>query len=234
MLEAAKKAEAVLTSQKGGAETPTTIESQEMEGGSERPSSPTPSAADVLPEGTKLTPQTFLVRPTRPDQNRNRGKKGFKRRPPPAAAQAGGGAQGTQPAVSVPVPAPAPASDDEDSASEDDADELVKEMEFLQLSLQEAWFLSAGLGVLKIRDVNGDIVPPRALLRHFLTPTSPLSASPSYTPKRAEALYPDDPLLVSYAAYHHYRSLGWCVRDGVKFCVDWLLYRRGPVFSHSA
>lgn len=50
----------------------------------------------------------------------------------------------------------------------------------------------------------------------------------------ATELLPDDPLLVQYAAYAHFRALGWCVRSGVKFCVDWLLYRRGPVFSHSA
>lgn len=50
----------------------------------------------------------------------------------------------------------------------------------------------------------------------------------------ATTLRPDDPTLVAYAVYHHFRALGWCVRSGVKFCVDWLLYRRGPVFSHSA
>lgn len=44
----------------------------------------------------------------------------------------------------------------------------------------------------------------------------------------------DDPFLVSYVAYHHFRSLGWVVKPGIKFCCDWLLYKRGPVFSHSA
>jgi tRNA-splicing endonuclease subunit Sen2 len=38
---------------------------------------------------------------------------------------------------------------------------------------------------------------------------------------------------VSYVAYHHYRSLGWVVKTGIKFCVDWLLYKRGLVFSHA-
>lgn len=36
-----------------------------------------------------------------------------------------------------------------------------------------------------------------------------------------------------YAAYHHYRSHGWCVRSGIKFGCDFLLYRRGPPFHHA-
>jgi tRNA-splicing endonuclease subunit Sen2 len=47
-------------------------------------------------------------------------------------------------------------------------------------------------------------------------------------------LLPDDPFLVSYVSYHHFRSLGWVVKPGIKFSCDWLLYRKGPVFSHSA
>ena len=43
----------------------------------------------------------------------------------------------------------------------------------------------------------------------------------------------DNPLLVNYAAYHYYRSLGWVVKGGIKFCVDMLLYKRGPVFHHA-
>jgi len=44
----------------------------------------------------------------------------------------------------------------------------------------------------------------------------------------------DDPFLLSYVVYHHFRSLGWVIRPGVKFAVDYLLYNRGPVFSHAA
>lgn len=43
----------------------------------------------------------------------------------------------------------------------------------------------------------------------------------------------DNPFLVNYVVYHHYRSLGWVVRSGIKFCVDYLLYKRGPVFHHA-
>ena len=44
---------------------------------------------------------------------------------------------------------------------------------------------------------------------------------------------PDNPFLLSYVVYHHFRSLGWVVKSGTKFCVDFLLYKRGPVFSHA-
>jgi len=43
----------------------------------------------------------------------------------------------------------------------------------------------------------------------------------------------DNPFLVNYVAFHHYRSLGWVVKSGIKFCVDLLLYKRGPVFHHA-
>lgn len=46
-------------------------------------------------------------------------------------------------------------------------------------------------------------------------------------------LQPDNPFIVNYVVYHHYRSLGWVVKSGVKFCVDYLLYKRGPVFDHA-
>jgi tRNA-splicing endonuclease subunit Sen2 len=100
--------------------------------------------------------------------------------------------------------------------------------EHLQLSLEEAFFLSYGLGVLKIHCDDGDAVPP---------PSSLLSLfrRHSYYPPRSpsEPLDPDDPFMTSYVAYHHYRSLGWVVRSGVKFSTDYLLYNRGPAFSHA-
>jgi len=43
----------------------------------------------------------------------------------------------------------------------------------------------------------------------------------------------DNPFLLHYVVYHHYRSLGWVVKTGLKFCVDYLLYKRGPVFTHA-
>lgn len=52
------------------------------------------------------------------------------------------------------------------------------------------------------------------------------------SPSRAH-LRPDNPFLINYVFLHHYRSLGWVVKNGVKFCVDYLLYKRGPVFHHA-
>lgn len=256
MLDAAKKAEAVLTTGQLPGQAPDGDEENEddaeAEGGDDgRPASPTGSTMSlatnatsaVLPDGTKLTAQTFLVRPARPDSagnNRNRGK--FKRRPPPPPKPQGDAAASPAPApapapaapapAAAPLPPPPPEEEDED----EDALELVPELEHLQLSYEEAWFL-ASIGVLKIRDpASGSdsdsdsdaLIPSPAVLSRLLTP---IDLAHPVTPA---ALYPDDPLLVNYAAYHHYRSLGWCVRHGIKFCVDWLLYRRGPVFSHSA
>ena len=43
----------------------------------------------------------------------------------------------------------------------------------------------------------------------------------------------DNPFIINYALYHHYRSLGWVIKLGIKFCVDLVLYKRGPVFHHA-
>jgi hypothetical protein len=57
---------------------------------------------------------------------------------------------------------------------------------------------------------------------------------PTVPPKNPiQQLQFDSPFLINYVAYHHYRSLGWVVKGGIKFCVDYLLYKRGPVFSHA-
>lgn len=39
--------------------------------------------------------------------------------------------------------------------------------------------------------------------------------------------------ITNYVVYHHYRSLGWCVRTGIKFGCTYLLYKKGPPFSHA-
>ena len=52
-------------------------------------------------------------------------------------------------------------------------------------------------------------------------------------PSPTVRLRPDNPFIVNYVAYHHYRSLGWTIKSGVKFCVDYLLYKRGPAFDHA-
>lgn len=100
--------------------------------------------------------------------------------------------------------------------------------EHLQISLEEAFFLSYSLGVLDVYPDNSDTTMNTTSLlslfrRHSYIPSRSLS-----TPSEL-----DDPFMVSYAAYHHFRSMGWVVRSGVKFGVDYLLYNRGPALSHA-
>ena len=59
-------------------------------------------------------------------------------------------------------------------------------------------------------------------------PTYATLLPPLTLPPRA-----DNPFLINYVFHHHYRSLGWVVKNGIKFCVDYLLYKRGPVFHHA-
>ncbi|CCE86058.1 Piso0_005705 [Millerozyma farinosa CBS 7064] len=44
---------------------------------------------------------------------------------------------------------------------------------------------------------------------------------------------PRNNFVLEYVVYHHYRSLGWCVRSGIKFGSNFLLYKRGLPFSHA-
>jgi tRNA-splicing endonuclease subunit Sen2 len=110
------------------------------------------------------------------------------------------------------------------------ADELpltIQDQEHLQLTMEEAFFLNYGLGVLSIHDAN---TKQPILTKDLFS----IFRQTSYFPPPAIPLnMPDDPFLISYVVYHHFRSLGWCVRGGTKFGVDYLLYNRGPVFSHA-
>lgn len=117
------------------------------------------------------------------------------------------------------------------AATPDDAEELplvIKDKEHLQLTTEEAFFLHYGLGVLSIHSPTTHLpIPTPELLQLF--------RRSSYFPVMAEdeAPKPDDQFMINYVVYHHFRSLGWVVRGGVKFGVDYLLYNRGPVFSHA-
>jgi len=101
--------------------------------------------------------------------------------------------------------------------------------EHLQLSLEEAFFLVYGLGVLSIQFPHNIQPQPKDtltllnLFRHYSY----------FPPAEQNMLQPDDPFLLHYVVYHHFRSLGWVIRDGIKFAVDYLLYNRGPVFNHA-
>lgn len=106
-----------------------------------------------------------------------------------------------------------------------EAADVKLDEEHLQLNPEEVFFLTYGLGVLEVSD-QGISIPTSSLFKLFChQSTSPSPDIPS--------IQPDDPFLLRYVVYHHFRSLGWVVRPGVKFAVDYLLYNRGPVFSHA-
>lgn len=117
----------------------------------------------------------------------------------------------------------------DDAKDVEDDDVQIENEEHLQVTLEEAFFLTYGLGVLDVR-----LAAPRD---RSLTATELLQqfANKSFFPPRSTSasVSPDDPFLLNYVTYHHFRSLGWVVRPGVKFSVDYLLYYRGPVFSHA-
>jgi len=144
---------------------------------------------------------------------------------------------------------------EEGEGGDEDEDMPIENVEHLQLTLPEAFFLLWNLDCLAV--INPDTVRSlylAELIHHPLTlfpvsqgdpltlsqiwcsfqnahVPSPYSLSPNLDPPEQRRF--DNPFLVNYVAYHHYRSLGWVVKNGIKFCVDYLLYKRGPVFSHA-
>ncbi|KAF9078756.1 hypothetical protein BDP27DRAFT_1206732 [Rhodocollybia butyracea] len=113
---------------------------------------------------------------------------------------------------------------------EEPEEEPLEDMEHLQLTLQEAFFLAWNLDCLSILDPDTD--EPLSLSEIWMTFQQVYLAPPIPNSPPPELQF-DNPFLVHYAAYHHYRSLGWVVKSGLKFCVDYLLYKRGPVFTHA-
>lgn len=90
----------------------------------------------------------------------------------------------------------------------------VVNKEHLQLAPEEAFFLVFALGALRVVDAATQAVIPTHDLLTLLRQHS------YFPPKMFQNLQPDDPFLVHYAVYHHFRSLGWVPRPGVKFGVD--------------
>lgn len=116
---------------------------------------------------------------------------------------------------------------DSSSSKTDQLSMTITDQEHLQLSLEEAFFLSYGLGVLKVLDPSTQQLISNVDLLRLCRMSSCFPPQIDFSPS------PDDPFMLSYIVYHHFRSLGWVVRTGIKFSVDLLLYNRGPVFSHA-
>lgn len=85
--------------------------------------------------------------------------------------------------------------------------------EYLQLSLEEAFFLVYALGCLT---VYYNEVPLSVLkLWTFFSEVQPKFRT-------------------VYMAYHHFRAKGWVPKVGLKYATDLLLYRKGPPFYHAS
>ncbi|KIP08789.1 hypothetical protein PHLGIDRAFT_360380 [Phlebiopsis gigantea 11061_1 CR5-6] len=135
-----------------------------------------------------------------------------------------------QPAEGLSLPSvhPEQGIPEEDPIEEDP----VEEVEHLQLTLQEAFFLLWNLDCLTVLDsVTDEAMGLKSIWSAFKRVYHPPGIAPNLSSTYDGRF--DNPFLVHYAAYHYYRSLGWVVKGGIKFCVDYLLYKRGPVFAHA-
>jgi tRNA-splicing endonuclease subunit Sen2 len=104
---------------------------------------------------------------------------------------------------------------------------VIRNQEHIQLTLEEAFFLSYALGALNILDPETKAPISNQDLFYLFRKTS------YFPPLVNPSLSPDDPFMTNYVVYHHFRSLGWVLRSGIKFSVDYMLYVRGPVFTHA-
>ncbi|KAK4047407.1 tRNA splicing endonuclease subunit sen2 [Microbotryomycetes sp. JL201] len=127
------------------------------------------------------------------------------------------------------------------------------EAEHLQLQPEEAFFLLFAVGCIDLKqgspldasenqtgvsDKTWSILTAwqtflhdMALLAHDASPSLPMQLALKVDPRFNRF---DSPFLLNYAVYHHFRSMGWVTRSGVKFCSDWVLYGPGgPVGGHA-
>ncbi|RMZ68108.1 hypothetical protein GMOD_00004294 [Pyrenophora seminiperda CCB06] len=156
------------------------------------------------------------------------------------------------------IPDGLPGEDDTNAGLEVD----VIDVEHLQLTPEEAFFLAYVLGILNIVSDNGEeptksptpfpawyllrlycahasspseITDPEGILTHLRTAYNMSKAATRPDPAISciPPIAPDNLFLLKYVVFHHFRSLGWVVRPGIKFAVDYLLYIRGPAFTHA-
>ncbi|KAJ8361081.1 hypothetical protein SKAU_G00176060 [Synaphobranchus kaupii] len=86
-------------------------------------------------------------------------------------------------------------------------------VEYLQLSLEEAFFLVYALGCLSVY-YNEEPLTIIHLWEVFR------SVQPNFE--------------TSYMAYHYFRCKGWVPKVGMKYGTDLILYRKGPPFYHAS
>lgn len=104
--------------------------------------------------------------------------------------------------------------EDQDIVDQHDMRLMARGMEYLQLEPVEVFFLKFGLGLVDVMDI-------RSNLELFF------QCCRTQTPRA------NNEFIIKYMVYHHYRSLGWCARSGIKFGCDYILYKRGPPYSHA-
>ena len=85
--------------------------------------------------------------------------------------------------------------------------------EHLQLTSEEATYLAVELNILQVSSTDKTPLNSETLWSHFL------EANGRFVER--------------YTAYRYYRSKGWVPKSGLKFGVDFLLYKEGPSFYHS-
>jgi tRNA-splicing endonuclease subunit Sen2 len=139
------------------------------------------------------------------------------------------------------------------------SDSDIRDQEHLQLTPEEAFYLSYALGTLSVASgshanvegANHGSHPTWYLLRLYaIYANSPVLEADTQQLKDAlqqhesgndvdraissvPSVEPDNAFMLRYVVFHHFRSLGWVVRPGIKFAVDYLLYLRGPAFHHA-
>ncbi|GFO28915.1 tRNA-splicing endonuclease subunit sen2-like [Plakobranchus ocellatus] len=86
--------------------------------------------------------------------------------------------------------------------------------ERLHLMLEEAFFLTFGLGCLRILDLESKALDLTEMWCQFQV--------------LKEQFVPH------YVAYHYFRSKGWVPKSGLKFGCDFILYKEGPPFYHGS
>ncbi|ELR15886.1 tRNA intron endonuclease, catalytic Cterminal subfamily protein [Acanthamoeba castellanii str. Neff] len=96
--------------------------------------------------------------------------------------------------------------------------------EFLQLGLEETFYLIAELRCLKVIRIDRAQPPqPSAQAWRFMGVDECWSA---FCAAQGGFAY-------TYAAYRHYRQHNWVVKSGIKYGTDFVLYRRGPAHYHA-